>query len=116
PELLLMDEPFASLDAQLRHMMQNELLELWEQDQRAVLFITHSIEEAVLLSDRVLVCTARPGHIRAEFDVPFPRPRNEALRLSQEFVALRAEIHELVREEVDHQMALSQGGSMNGSA
>lgn len=105
PEMLLMDEPFASLDAQLRHMMQNELLDLWQQDQRTVVFITHSIEEALLLSDRVLVSTARPGIIKASFEVPFPRPRDESLRSTPDFVQLRAEIHQLVKDEVNLQMA-----------
>lgn len=112
PELLLMDEPFAALDAQLKVLLQNELLELWEQDRRTVVFITHSIEEALLLSDRVLVCSARPGTITAEFEVPFARPRDgEALRTSPDFVALQGRIWETLRGEVDTQMR--ENGMLN---
>ncbi len=75
PEILLMDEPFAALDAQLRKLLQDELLELWQSDRRTVLFITHSLEEAILLADRVVVMSARPGTVVASKTVPFERPR-----------------------------------------
>ena len=97
PEILLMDEPFASLDAQLRLNMQLELLRLWEADRRTVVFITHSIDEALLLGDRVLVMTARPGRICADLGVPFPRPRGFEVRTEPEFGELDKKIWDLLR-------------------
>jgi NitT/TauT family transport system ATP-binding protein len=101
PEVLLMDEPFAALDAQMRLVMQDELLRLWEADRRTVLFVTHSLEEAILLGDRVVVMSARPGKILREFRSPFPRPRSPHLRGDPEFAALQEEVWELLRDEVD---------------
>jgi NitT/TauT family transport system ATP-binding protein len=74
--LLLMDEPFAALDALTRHKMQEELLTIWAADRRTVVFITHDIDEAVLLADRVIVMSDRPGRVLADIPVPFARPRN----------------------------------------
>jgi NitT/TauT family transport system ATP-binding protein len=105
PEILLMDEPFAALDAQMRHVLQDELLELWQSDRRTVLFITHSLEEAILLGDRVLVMSARPGRIIASKTVPFPRPRSADVRTSAEFAALHAELWDLLRSEVESHLA-----------
>jgi NitT/TauT family transport system ATP-binding protein len=105
PEVLLMDEPFASLDAQLRTILQGELVDLWESDRRTVVFITHDIDEAAFLGDRVLVMSARPGQMRAEFQVPFPRPRDHDLRGTPEFAALRQEIWAELRDEVDKVMS-----------
>ena len=99
PRVLLMDEPFGSLDAQTRTLMQELLLELWERHQQTVLFITHDIEEALLLADRVCVMTARPGRIKKSIPVPMPRPRSIELTLSPEFNALRREVLDLIREE-----------------
>jgi NitT/TauT family transport system ATP-binding protein len=99
PRVLLMDEPFGSLDAQTRSLMQELLLGLWERHQQTVLFITHDIEEALLLADRVCVMTARPGRIKKSIPVPMPRPRSIELTLSPEFNALRREVLELIREE-----------------
>jgi NitT/TauT family transport system ATP-binding protein len=99
PRVLLMDEPFGSLDAQTRSLMQELLLELWERHQQTVLFITHDIEEALLLADRVCVMTARPGRIKKSIEVPMPRPRSIELTLSPEFNALRRQVLELIREE-----------------
>ena len=99
PRVLLMDEPFGSLDAQTRTLMQELLLELWQRHQQTVLFITHDIEEALLLADRVCVMTARPGRIKKSIPVPMPRPRSIELTLSPEFNALRREVLELIREE-----------------
>src|SRR5690606_15226075 len=76
PEILLMDEPFGALDAQLRTLRQDELLEICQAERRTVLFVTHSLEEAIVLADRVVVMSARPGHILAERVPPFPRPRS----------------------------------------
>jgi NitT/TauT family transport system ATP-binding protein len=104
PEVLLMDEPFASLDAQLRTILQDELLDLWESERRTVVFITHDIDEAIFLGDRVLAMTARPGRFCAEYRVPFPRPRDRELRGTPEFAALRQEIWSVLRVEVDNHM------------
>jgi NitT/TauT family transport system ATP-binding protein len=109
PELLLMDEPFASLDAQLREMLQDELLVLSQASVRTVIFITHSLEEALVLSDRVVVMTARPGRVLAETTVPFPRPRDASVRASPEFAALRSELWEHLRTEVKAQLAATPG-------
>jgi NitT/TauT family transport system ATP-binding protein len=105
PEILLMDEPFAALDAQMRHVLQDELLELWQSDRRTVLFITHSLEEAILLGDRVLVMSSRPGRIIASKEVPFPRPRSADVRTSPEFAALHGELWDLLRSEVAAHLA-----------
>jgi ABC-type nitrate/sulfonate/bicarbonate transport system ATPase subunit len=99
PKVLLMDEPFGSLDAQTRTLMQELLLALWERHHQTVLFITHDIEEALLLADRVCVMTARPGRIKKSIAVPMPRPRSIELTLSPEFNALRREVLDLIREE-----------------
>ncbi len=101
PEVLLMDEPFAALDAQTRLVMQDVLLEQWEQNRRTVLFVTHSIEEALTLGDRILVMSARPGRIIEAIDVPFERPRDAAkLRQDPRFSAMFGQIWELLRDEV----------------
>jgi ABC-type nitrate/sulfonate/bicarbonate transport system ATPase subunit len=99
PKVLLMDEPFGSLDAQTRTLMQELLLSLWERHQQTVLFITHDIEEAVLLADRVCVMTARPGRIKKSIEVRMPRPRSIESTTSPEFNALRREVLDLIREE-----------------
>jgi NitT/TauT family transport system ATP-binding protein len=96
-----MDEPFAALDAQMRQILQEELLALWQADRRTVLFITHSLEEAILLGDRVLVMSSRPGRIIADIAVPFERPRSNAIRESAEFAAMTAQLWKLLRAEVD---------------
>jgi NitT/TauT family transport system ATP-binding protein len=100
PRLLLMDEPFGALDAQTREAMQEELLRIWEEDQKTVVFITHSIEEAVLLSDTVVVLTARPGTVRAvvPIDLPRPRWRDEDLRGDPRFAEYRRGINALLHE------------------
>jgi NitT/TauT family transport system ATP-binding protein len=108
PEILLMDEPFASLDAQLRMLLQDELLRLWEEDRRTVVFITHSIDEAVVLGDRVVIMGARPGTIKASFEVPFARPRDLSLRGSAEFGEVVQRIWELLRQEVITELAESR--------
>jgi len=96
PDLLLLDEPFGSLDALTRERMNAELLRIWSLHQRTVVMVTHSISEAVLLSDRILVFTPRPGRVRAEFAVPLERPRRSTLTADPAFTqiaqAVRAEI------------------------
>src|SRR5918995_534997 len=100
PELRLMDEPFAALDAQRRELLQEELLAIWQADRRTVLFVTHSLEEAIVLGDRVAVMSARPGRLLRSVDVPFDRPRTSDLRAAPEFGALKAELWEMLRGEV----------------
>ncbi|WP_329334932.1 ABC transporter ATP-binding protein [Streptomyces sp. NBC_00663] len=99
PELLLMDEPFAALDAQLRVILQDELLELTQALRTTTLFITHSLEEAIVLGDRVLVMSARPGRVIAEHRPPFPRPRTGDIRDTPEFTSLKSELWDLLRKE-----------------
>ncbi|MET8025585.1 ABC transporter ATP-binding protein [Streptomyces avermitilis] len=99
PEILLMDEPFAALDAQLRTILQDELLDLTQTTGTTTLFITHSLEEAIVLGDRVLVMSARPGRIIAERRPPFPRPRTGDIRSASGFTALKSELWELLRRE-----------------
>jgi NitT/TauT family transport system ATP-binding protein len=100
PEILLMDEPFAALDAQTREIMQSELMWIWQQTKRTVVLITHQIDEAVFLSDRVLVFTARPGRLKEEIVVDLPRPRELAIKRTLEFSTLTGRIWKLIEEEV----------------
>lgn len=98
PLVLLMDEPFGSLDAQTRLKMQILLLKIWEEDHKTVIFVTHDIEEAIFLSDRILVLTARPGQIKKQIRVTLPRPRNHNLIFSRSFITLRKKITKLINE------------------
>jgi NitT/TauT family transport system ATP-binding protein len=93
PALMLMDEPFAALDALTRLTLQEELLGLWERDKKSVLFVTHDLDEAIRLSDRILVMSPGPAQIIAEHRVPFPRPRPLALITESEFQLLKAKMH-----------------------
>lgn len=102
PEILLMDEPFAALDAQLRLILQEDLLRLWEEDRRTVLFVTHSLEEAILLGDRIVVMSARPGRVLESEVVPFERPRDASIRDSAEFNELRGRLWAHLRGEIEH--------------
>ena len=99
PEFLLMDEPFGALDAQTRSNMQNLLLDLLHQEGKTVMFITHSVEEAIYLSSRIIVVTARPARMRSIVAVPFPYPREEGLHESREFGQLRSHVRDLVMRE-----------------
>jgi NitT/TauT family transport system ATP-binding protein len=94
PAVLLMDEPFAALDAMTRLELQQELLNLWEQNHRTVVFVTHDVDEAILLSDRILVLGTQPGTIISEFPVPFERPRGPQMTLTAEFLALKRQLYE----------------------
>ncbi len=100
PEILLMDEPFAALDAQTREFMQQELLRIWNAERKTVLFITHQIDEAVFLADRVVVMTARPGRVKAVFDIDIPRPRSLHVKREPVFLKLLDEIWTLIEDEV----------------
>jgi ABC-type nitrate/sulfonate/bicarbonate transport system ATPase subunit len=99
PAVLLMDEPFGALDAQTRTLMGELLLRVWGEAAKTVLFVTHDIEEALFLADRVFVMTARPGRIREEIAVPLPRPRTVDLLTSDTFVSLKRRVMGLIREE-----------------
>lgn len=99
PPVLLMDEPFGALDSQTRHMMQESLLEIWSEFGITVLFVTHDIDEAVFLGDRVLVMSASPGHIIADIPIDLPRPRSFDVVSDDDFLRLRRQCHEQIREE-----------------
>lgn len=130
PEVLLMDEPFAALDAQTRETLQSELLRIWEATKKTIIFITHGIEEAVYLGQRVAVMTSRPGRIKQVIDIPFQSRRSEEdLRSNPDFVKLRHEVWELLKDEVskaqeqekaktldsfDHSKTPLKGGFVNG--
>jgi NitT/TauT family transport system ATP-binding protein len=92
-----MDEPFGALDAQTRETLQEELLAIWQQDRKTVVFVTHSINEALFLADRVVIMATRPGSIREVVDVTIPHPRD---RSGEAFVSLERRLHGLMREEV----------------
>lgn len=94
PAILLMDEPFAALDCQTRLLLQQELLELWEQDQKSVVFVTHDVDEAILLSDRVLVLSRQPGTIVSDIPIRFSRPRTTTTTLMPEFLSLKRRIYQ----------------------
>jgi len=100
PRILLMDEPFAALDAQTRTFMQLELLRIWSQTKKTVIFITHMISEAILLSDRVIVFTHRPGRVRSEFVVPLARPRTIEIKSDRRFMELENTVWKQIEEEV----------------
>jgi NitT/TauT family transport system ATP-binding protein len=100
PEMLLMDEPFAALDAQTREVMQMELLEIWQRSRKTVLFVTHQLEEAAYLGDRVIVLSSRPGRVRAAVEIPFARPRPLELKHTPEFVVVVQRLWELIRSDV----------------
>jgi NitT/TauT family transport system ATP-binding protein len=101
PEILLMDEPFSALDVQTRALMQNELLELWSGTNAAVIFVTHDLEEAITLADRVVVMTASPARIKDSFAVDLERPRNvEEVRMTPEFIAIYREVWGSLSSEV----------------
>ena len=108
PSVLLMDEPFSALDVQTRNLMENELLDLWAETRNTVLFITHDLEEAIALSDEVIVLTAGPGRVKASYPIPLPRPRNVIeIRFREEFTRLYEQIWKDLRDEVQQSYARS---------
>jgi NitT/TauT family transport system ATP-binding protein len=112
PSILLMDEPFGALDVQTKAIMSNELLALWEQTRPTVLFITHDLEEAIALSDRVVVMTAGPGTVKGVYDIDLPRPRGavQEIRFEARFLELHQQIWESLRDEVERAYARTQRG------
>jgi NitT/TauT family transport system ATP-binding protein len=109
PKILLMDEPFSALDVQTRSLMENELLNLWAQDRKSVVFVTHDLEEAISLSDRVVVMSAGPAsRLIGEFAIDLPRPRDVSeIRLTPRFVELHKLIWQALRDEVQKAYAHS---------
>jgi sulfonate transport system ATP-binding protein len=106
PEILLMDEPFSALDVQTRSIMSNELLGLWEQSRPSVVFVTHDLEEAIALADRVVVMTAGPGTVKDVYEIDLPRPRQvPEIRFDPRFVELYEEIWNTLRDEVQRAYA-----------
>jgi NitT/TauT family transport system ATP-binding protein len=99
PAVLLLDEPFGALDAQTRALMQELLTQVWEELHKTILFVTHDVEEAIFLSDRVFVMTARPGKIKAEIDIPLQRPRKYEMKSMESFLNLKKHALALIREE-----------------
>ncbi len=108
PAILLMDEPFGALDAQTRELMQELLLKIWAESQTTILFITHDVDEAIFLADRVYVMTARPGRIKREIAIGLPRPRDYEVELSAPFLEIKREIAHLIREESLRSVALAE--------
>jgi NitT/TauT family transport system ATP-binding protein len=100
PEVLLMDEPFAALDAMTRQIMQEELLRIHASNGKTTVFITHSLDEALILADRIVVMSARPGRVKAVITNPLPTPRHVSVQLSPEYTALKAQIWHLVETEL----------------
>jgi NitT/TauT family transport system ATP-binding protein len=99
PDILLLDEPFGALDAQTRSLMQELLTQVWEELHKTILFVTHDVEEAIFLSDRVFVMTARPGRIKAEIEIPLKRPRTYEMKATEAFSNLKLQALALIREE-----------------
>jgi ABC-type nitrate/sulfonate/bicarbonate transport system ATPase subunit len=97
PRILLMDEPFGALDEQTRRLLQEQLLQLWERERKTVVFITHSMEEAVMLGDRVMLMTPRPGRVKEMIDVPLKRPRPRDVEKSPAFVEIKEYLWENLR-------------------
>jgi NitT/TauT family transport system ATP-binding protein len=113
PQILLMDEPFGALDVQTKAIMQTELLGLWEQTRPSVLFITHDLDEAVALADRVLIMTSSPGSIKQSFEIDLPRPRGEVQEIRHEprFLELQNQIWASLKDEVDRAYAQTAGAA-----
>jgi ABC-type nitrate/sulfonate/bicarbonate transport system ATPase subunit len=100
PRILLMDEPFGALDHQTRELMQELLQSIWEGERKTVLFVTHDIDEAIFMANRVVVMSARPGRIKCDLPVPLPHPRHYAMKTTPAFTELKARLTEEIRIEV----------------
>jgi NitT/TauT family transport system ATP-binding protein len=111
PEVLLMDEPFGALDAQIRQVMGSELLRIWERDRKTILFVTHDIDEAIYLADRIIVMSASPGRVIEDIPVTLARPRPLEIRNSPEFSVYRQRIWDLLEEQVRASGSWEQEGS-----
>ncbi|MCL7418893.1 MAG: ATP-binding cassette domain-containing protein, partial [Halalkalicoccus sp.] len=109
PDIMLMDEPFSALDALTKEIMQKKLIEVWERDNRTVLFITHDVEEAILLADRVVVMTARPGQVKDVIDVDLDRPRDPEVVTTDRFTELRERALSVIREEAQRALEQEEG-------
>jgi NitT/TauT family transport system ATP-binding protein len=107
PQTLLMDEPFGSLDSQTRLIMQEELLRIWKEHRKTVIYVTHDIEEAILLGDRVLVMSGRPGSIQANIPICLPRPRQIILRDQPEFIKIRKQVWKMIEAEVRLELGMT---------
>jgi NitT/TauT family transport system ATP-binding protein len=117
PAILMMDEPFSALDVQTRSIMSNELLGLWEQSRPAVIFVTHDLEEAIALADRVVVMTAAPGTVKHIYDIDLPRPRRvPEIRFEPRFIELYEEIWNTLRDEVQRAYARTAGTPVTAAA
>ena len=108
PKILIMDEPFAALDAQTREIMQKELLRIWSEARKTVLFITHQINEAIYLADRVIIFGARPGRVKQTLKIDLPRPRDLSLKRDPRFLELENQVWEQIEEEVKKTMVQDQ--------
>jgi len=115
PEVLLMDEPFGALDAQTRVFMQELLLDIWQKTPKTILFVTHDIDEALFLGDRVYVMTARPGRFREQVRLDLPRPRTLEITLSPGFVEAKRRVLHIIREEAERAMGLETGLAVQGA-
>jgi NitT/TauT family transport system ATP-binding protein len=109
PDIMLMDEPFSALDALTKEIMQEKLIEVWERDNRTVLFITHDVEEAIFLADRVVVMTARPGGVKDVIDVDIDRPRSSDVLTTDRFTELRERALSVIREEAQRALEQEEG-------
>ncbi|MBC5783901.1 ABC transporter ATP-binding protein [Ramlibacter sp. USB13] len=109
PRILLMDEPFGALDHQTRELMQELLLSIWEAERKTVLFVTHDIDEAIFMGNRVVVMSARPGRIKCDLPVPLPHPRHYAMKTTPVFAQMKAQLTEEIRIEVQRAAGLVPG-------
>jgi NitT/TauT family transport system ATP-binding protein len=101
PDILLLDEPFSNLDTQIRELMQEELLSIYDKNKKTFIFVTHSIEEAIYLADRIIVLSKRPGKVKKEINVEFKRPRKLTIKDSEKFIKLKRQIAKIIKNEVN---------------
>jgi NitT/TauT family transport system ATP-binding protein len=113
PEVFLMDEPFAALDAMTRQVMQEELIRIHEQSRKTTIFVTHNIDEAILLSDRIVVMSARPGRVKVAIENDLPRPRTLDIQLDPRFLELKSRVWGEVEEEVRQHIASTTHAGAN---